>query len=431
MKRIDGSKKNGIKGHLLMSVTLFLVNPFSIWAQQATEAISVDQLMIKLQERDQVIADLQRRVQQLEQRVGGAPPASESAKTAQLPAAPSDKVVAGQPARQAPANEAAKETPPVAAAEAQGKGKTGAGSFVVDEEAAERALERTLVQTGALLLPFGLAELQPYVTYSHFDNEQPVLLRDAAGNIAGVADTQTRRNDIETGFFSRVGLPFGAQLELGIPARVVNTSSVVGIINRETENTTYMLGDIRVGLAKTLLRESTWLPDIVGRITWDTDTGKQPTFNNASLGALAGAVGAIGTIPSFNELNFSATALKRQDPLAFTSTLGYRKTFARDGIEPGDVYSLALGATLAASPQTSLSVGIQQSFIGNARIFNNEIPGSDTNISVFTFGASSIIGARLFFSTVAGIGLTKQSPDYYINVSIPLRFDVPTKWPGS
>ena len=73
-----------------MGVSLFLVNPFSIWAQQVTEATSVNQLMIKLQERDQVIADLQRRVQQLEQRVGGVPQASESAKAAQLPAAPSD-----------------------------------------------------------------------------------------------------------------------------------------------------------------------------------------------------------------------------------------------------------------------------------------------------------------------------------------------------
>jgi hypothetical protein len=430
MKRIDGSKKNQVKRALLIGVSLFLVNPFSIWAQQVTEAVSVDQLMLKLQERDQIITDLQRRVQQLEQRVGGAPPASESAKGAQLPTAPSDKVVAGQPARQAP-NEAAKETPPVAAAEAQGKSKAGAGSFAVDEEAAERALERTLVQTGALLLPFGLAELQPYVTYTHFNNEQPIFLLDAAGNITAVTETQARRNDIETGFFSRLGLPFGTQLELGIPARIINTSNVVGIINQETEKTTYMLGDIRVGLAKTLLRESTWLPDIVGRVTWDTDTGKQPTFNNVSLGGVVGAASGVSTIPSFNELNFSATALKRQDPLAFTGTLSYRKTFAKDGIEPGDVYSLALGATLAASPQTSLSVGLQQSFIGTTRVSNNSIPGSDTNISVFTFGASSIIGARLFFSAVAGIGLTKQSPDYFINLSIPLRFDVPTKWPGS
>ena len=166
MKRIDRSEKSRIKRALLMGAGLFLFNPFSIWAQQVTEGASVNQLMEKLQERDKVIADLQRRVQQLEQRVGGVPQASESTKAAQLPAAPSDKVVAGQPARQAPANEAAKETPPVAAAQ----GKTGAGSFVVDEEAAERALERTLVQTGALLLPFGLAEIQPYVNYAHFEN---------------------------------------------------------------------------------------------------------------------------------------------------------------------------------------------------------------------------------------------------------------------
>jgi hypothetical protein len=202
---------------------------------------------------------------------------------------------------------------------------------------------------------------------------------------------------------------------------VINESNVVGIVNRETESTTYALGDIRVGLAKTLLRESGWLPDIVGRMTWDTDTGKQQTFNNALTGAASG----VATATSFNELMFSATALKRQDPLAFTSTLSYRKTFKKDGIEPGDVYSLILGATLAASPQTSLSVGIQQSFIGNTRIFNNSIPGTDAISSIFTFGTSSIIANRLFFSTTVGIGLTKNAPDYFISVAVPLRFQVP------
>lgn len=422
MKTINGSKKNRIKGVLLIGASLFLGNPFSIRAQQVTDPALVNQLMIKLQERDQVIADLQRRMQQLEQRVGGAQQGSGSAMAAQPPAGPSTKAAAaGQPGRQAPVNEAAAETPPAAVAQ----GKTGPGSFAVDEEAAERALERTLVQTGALLLPLGLAEIQPYVSYVHFDNDQPVLLRDPAGNPAAVANIQRRRNDIEAGVFSRLGLPFGVQAELSIPARVINTSNVVGIVNQETENTTPMLGDIRVGLAKTLLRESGWLPDIVGRVTWDTDTGKRQTFSNASTGGLAVGTGGLATATSFNELTFSAIALKRQDPLAFTGTVSYRKTFKKDGIEPGDVYSLALGATLAASPQTSLSLGIQQSFIGNTRIFNNSIPGTDAVSSVFTLGASSIIGKRLFFSTIAGIGLTKHAPDYFINIAIPLRFNVP------
>lgn len=423
-----------------MSAGLFLVNPSSIRAQQVTEAALVNQLMTKLQERDQVISDLQRRVQQLEHRVGGVPQVSDSTGNVQPPASPptravSDqppaaaptKTVAEQPVKQTAANEAATKTP----ANAVAQNKTGPGTFEVDEEAAERALERTLVQTGALLLPFGLAEIQPYVSYAHINTEGSTLLRDGEGNIAAVAETQRRRNHFEAGIFTRFGLPFGAQAEFSIPAGVINSSNVIGIINRETENTTYMLGDIRVGLAKTLLRESAWLPDIVGRITWDTDTGKQQSFNTTSAGGLAAPTSGLATLPSFNELIFSATALKRQDPLAFTSTVSYRKSFKKDGIEPGDVYGLTLGATLAASPQTSLSLGIQQSYIGNTRVFNNSIPGTDTISSVFTFGASSIIGKSLFFSAVAGIGLTKHSPDYFINVAIPLRFAVPFKKWGS
>ncbi|SFU30546.1 hypothetical protein SAMN05216417_10182 [Nitrosospira multiformis] len=270
-----------------MGGSLFLVNPFSIRAQQITEATSLNQLMIKLEERDQVIADLQRRIQQLEQRVGGAQQSAESAVAAQSPPTPSTKAVANKSVQQTPANEVATKTPGVETQPAAvAQSKTGPGNFEVDEEAAERALERTLVQTGALLLPFGLAEIQPYVSYVHFDNDQPALLRDHAGNIAAVTNIQRRRNDIEVGVFSRLGLPFGTQAELSIPGRVINTSTVVGIVNQETANTTPMLGDIRVGLAKTLLRESGWLPDIVGRITWDTDTGKRQTFSNASTGGL-------------------------------------------------------------------------------------------------------------------------------------------------
>ena len=444
MKKNGRSKKSRMKWFLLMGTSLLLANPFSIWAQQVTEATSVNQLMIKLQERDQVIEDLQRRVQQLEQHVGGVKQDSESAVAAHPPVKPSTKAVANQPVRQTQADEAAtsesavvahppakpstqvatdqprrqiqeNETKPETSPAATAQSQTDSGSFEVDEEAAKRALERTLVQTGALLLPFGQAEIMPFVNYARFETAQPVLLINSADGVPVVTNIENRRNDISAGVFFRLGLPFETQVELSIPSRLVNQSSVVGLANHETKNTTYMLGDIRVGLAKTLLRESAWLPDIIGRITWDTATGKLAP-NNPSITNLR---------TSFDELIFSATALKRQDPLAFTSTLSYSKTFKKDGIQPGDVYSLALGATLAASPQTSLSIGIQQNFIGKTKLFGNSIPGSDTISSIFTLGASSIIGQRLFFSTTAGIGLTKNAPDYFINVAIPLRFNVP------
>ena len=411
MRKNDKWIRNCIKWFLLTGACLFFINSSSIWAQQVTEEALVNQLMIKLQERDQIITDLQRRVQHLEQRIGGVQRDYESAPAAQPPVEPPTKAVSNQPVRQAQADEPAKKTPPAAAAQS----KKGPGSFEVDEQAAERALERTLVQTGALLLPFGQAEVQPYANYIRFETEQPVLLRDQENNIAGVTDIRDRRNDIESGVFFRLGLPFQTQAEISVPARVIDQSSVVGLINQETGSTTHMLGDVRVGFAKTLLRERGWLPDIIGRITWDTATGKQ-TLNNPQLGGL-------GT--GFDELTFSATALKRQDPLAFMGTLSYRKTFKKDGFELGDVYSLLLGTTLAASPQTSLSLGIQQNFIDGVRIFGDSIPGSDGINSVFTFGAASTVGSRLFFTTSAGIGLTKNAPDYFISVALPLRLDVP------
>jgi hypothetical protein len=82
---------------------------------------------------------------------------------------------------------------------------------------------------------------------------------------------------------------------------------------------------------------------------------------------------------------------------------------------------------LAASPQTSLNIGLQQTFIQETKINNIELPGSDGVSSAFTIGASSTIGHRLFFSVLGGIGLTDSSPDYFLNVTIPFRFDIPFK----
>jgi predicted double-glycine peptidase len=51
-------------------------------------------------------------------------------------------------------------------------------SFVVDEEAAERALEQALVQTGALLLEPGTAELRPSLGYVRIEGDEPGLVFD-------------------------------------------------------------------------------------------------------------------------------------------------------------------------------------------------------------------------------------------------------------
>lgn len=398
--------KDIAKKILLIGASLLLMVSLQIKAQQTPEeAPSINQLLMKIEERDQMILDLQKRVKQLEQRIGSEQLFRESAETAPTAAEStarpeSDTGTAAQQTAEDQTTAAAAESPEEAAP----------GSFEVDEDAAERALERTLVQTGAMLLPFGKAEIQPFVSYSRIENQQPALLSSNA-----LTNLQRRQNVVDAGVLFRLGLPFETQAELSIPTRIINRSDVViggGNLNGGTD---YALGDIRLGLAKTLLREGNWIPDVVGRITWDTDSGKQ-----ADIGQFRALRGN-----GFNELTFSVTALKRQDPLAFTGSMAYSKAFKKNGINPGDRYQFSLGATLAASPQTSLSLGILQSFSDHAKVSGNSVPGTDIVSSFVTLGASSIIGKRLFFTTLAGVGLTNNSPDYFLNIAVPFRFDVP------
>lgn len=371
----------------LLSVTALLIFGMStvLAVENQSQAELTNQLLLKLQERDKIIFDLQGRVLQLEKRIGVSHPdkTSSTAKKPQQKSQAKTKTASAKP-------------------------KSAVGTFEVDEIAAERALERTLVQSGALLLPFGQGEISPFVTYTRRESALPVV-----DGIGILANSDTRRNEIDTGLFMRAGLPFETQLELRVPARIVNESRIFN----QTElfdATGYALGDISVGIAKTLMHEDGWIPDLVGRITWDTDTGDS-VDNNIAMGT------------GFNDLIVSVTALKRQDPLAFTGSFSYQKTFKNFGIEPGDKYSFSMSASLAASPQTSLSIGLQQTFSEETEVNNVSIPGTDAISSALTFGASSTIGRRLFFSVLAGIGLTDSSPDYFVNVTVPLRFDIPYK----
>ncbi|TRX02915.1 transporter [Candidatus Methylobacter oryzae] len=378
-----------------------------------TDSTLANKLIQKLDERDKLISDLQHRVQQLESKTTASTPVNK-------PPNPPATVAQANPPEKTAGNQAQNQPPPAQKKPetTQKKGPSAAGSFDVDEDAAQRALERTLVQTGALLLPFGQAEIQPFVTYLRTEAKQPFLF--ANNNNLQVSNAAIRKNEFDMGANLLVGLPFDSQAELRIPYQVINQSVVTnnGSSSNESNHTVNSLGDIGVGLAKTVVHEKGWIPDLIARLTWDTASG-HISSNNIAMGG------------GFNDFIASLTALKRQDPLAFTGRLSYQRSLKKNGIEPGDQIGLTVGATLAASPQTSLSIGLQQTYAQETKINNIKVQGSDNVSSVFTVGASSTIGHHLFFSVSGGIGLTQSAPDYFFNITIPFRFDVPYKVIGN
>lgn len=357
----------------------------------ATQAPTPRELLEKIEQRDALIDDLQKRVRDLERQA--AKPAPAPSPTAAAPSPPPP------PPGQAPAP----------------RSRTAAaapGQFEVDEEAAQRALERTLVITGALLLPYGQFEVQPGFLYTRAQNDFPALVRAPNGTVAAAVDN---RSDVIGGnVFMRLGLPLDSQLEFYVPYQSIDRETVVtqgSAVLSDSNNRGTGFGDIRLGLAKTLLQEKHWWPDVIARVTWDSDTGQTP--NRVVQGS------------GFDELQGSITVTKRQDPLVFLGSVAYQSAFEKGKLRPGDVLSFSLGAVLAASPETSLRVILNQNFVDRVEVNGAGLKGTDRVNSTLNFGASSILGKGLFLDFTAGIGLTKDSPDYTVGVSLAKRFDLP------
>ena len=373
---------------------------------------TIKELMRRLEGRDALIVDLQRRVGELERQ--SATPPDRAPPVTQQPAA-------AKPVPSAPPVASSAEQEPSIQAEKAPAVESGAapavpGQFEVDEEAAERALDRTLVVTGALLLPFGQADIEPSFTYIRNQEEAPTFFFAQGSQL--IASQEVRRDIFNGDLFLRVGLPFDSQLEVGIPYRYVEQTVVteVGFSARaETESHGSGFGDLNLGLAKGLLHERDWWPDLIGRVTWDTDSGE-----TSDDGFLLGG--------GFNELQGSLTMTKRQDPLVFIGSASYGTTFEKDDINPGDQLGFSVGALLAASPETSLRVVLNQTFVNEVEVGDTAIGGSDQVFGTLNFGASSIIGGGKFLDLTAGIGLTDEAPDYSVGVSVSIRVDVPTRF---
>jgi hypothetical protein len=377
----------------------------------------VQNLLKKLEERDAAIADLVNRVQQLEQRLDGAAsapaaaPAAASTGAAATSAAAPAAADAPAPASSAPTGQAERAAAP--AETDAGTAPAAPGTFAVDPEDAERALERTLAQAGALLLPFGAIDVEPGFTYIRREAAAPFpfFVQLEPPVVGDVANAEIRQNELSGSLDLRVGLPWRSQFELGVPYNYEDQS--VAIRGTEESTSASGFGDVSVGFAKEFLRERGWRPDLIGRVTWSTDTGRET--DTIRLGS------------GFHSITGSLTALKRQDPLAFVANAFYRTSFEKDDIEPGDEFGFVLGTVLAASPDTSLSLSLQQTFGNETRFGGRSIPGTDQVSSVLVVGASSVLGRGVLLSVNAGVGLTDDAPDYFVGVSLPIRFNLPVR----
>ncbi len=228
-------------------------------------------------------------------------------------------------------------------------------------------------------------------------------------------DQDVKRNEFQPSVSARLGLPFDAELEAALPYNIAQQENVTNAGpggRRSQSDTGSGIGDFSIGIAKTIVREQGWRPDLIGRVTYNTGSGDMKNNNVPLSGGFSSVTGQL-------------VALKRQDPLAFTASASYQKTFENNNIEPGDELSFNLGAFLATSPDTSLQLSLQQSFADDVKVNGRVVKDSDQVASTLNLGISSILGQNVLLLVSGGVGLTKDAPDYSVTVALPIRFPVP------
>lgn len=279
-------------------------------------------------------------------------------------------------------------------------------------DAAERALERTLVTTGALLLPKGQFEVEPGFFYVRNEQQAPIVFNSL------ISQQNVNNNIVGAAVQLRFGLPLDAQLELNLPYSHVSEEAVTEVGFQPVARTNVSrsgMDDVSIGVAKTLLVERAGRPNLIARLAWDTDSGK----NDDNISALSGS--------GFNEARVSLIATRRQDPLVFLGGLSYQKAFEKNDVELGDEIGVSVGAILAASPETSLRLVLDQTFVDDTRVQGQTVDGSHSVVGALTFGASSIIGAGKFLDFTIQAGLTDAAADFAFGVSMTMRFGTPRR----
>lgn len=360
----------------------------------------------KLTESENRIRLLQQRLERLESRmeVLAAEKSSSPAKPALASTVPRDAVQNTQPPQTQAASTVSSARPPA---------RARPGTFEVDEEAAQRALERTLTQTGALLLPEGSFSVTPELSYTRNELSASELLEvsDPATGASNVvlSNNAVRRNEFSVRAEVKYGLPNETQLEVGVPYHYVRTSTLSPFGDASRDSGSGM-GDITLGVAKTLAHEKGVLPDLIGRVAYNTGSGRR---NNNRVDLDGG----------HRQLSAEIVALKRQDPLAFYAGATYNHIFEEDDVKPGNATILSLGSVLAASPATSLQFGFSQVHRQRQEINNTKVSGSEQTYGLVSIGTSSILSRNTMLQATVGLGVGDDAPDYSIGIALPITFD--------
>lgn len=277
-------------------------------------------------------------------------------------------------------------------------------------EEGERALERALARQSVFVLRPGVYEVEPGLEYTYRGSNALDIVTQSG--VATVARQNVKEDRLETRLTLRAGLPHDSHVELRLPYVLLrNDRSTAGQFEQTDHRSG--AGDLQLGLTRQLAEDRPARPAVLATLNWRAPTGD---FRRGEP--------SIGS--GFHALQGALTLAKRQDPLVFFGTASYTAVLERNHggaqMQPGNSIGLKLGTILAASPRTSIRGAFEMSRSGRTKVDGANVPGSDATLATLQLGLATLLSRRILLDVQLNVGVTSDSPDFGLVVSLPIRF---------
>jgi hypothetical protein len=299
------------------------------------------------------------------------------------------------------------------------------------ERQATEALDQALIVRGGLLLPSGTLEIDNTTSYFSASSDHlsvngfallPILV------VGDIASQRVRQDYLLPSLTARLGLPHKFQMDVLVPYGYESIRTV-DATNKQTEATSFGLGDISAGFYRQLTTEHGKWPDMLANVRFKSTTGKD-SFN------LTSSQVALGT--GFNAIQGNWTVAKSSDPVVFFGNLSYTGNLpanhtisANDPtnpdlktvghFNPGDAMGFQLGSILALNPEVSMTVGWDQRFTRSTTLNGVDIPASYLVEGTLRLGTSYVYAPGKIVDLSFGVGLTPDTPNLQFSVGVPFR----------
>ncbi len=313
-----------------------------------------------------------------------------------------------------------------------------------------------------VLTPKGRFVLEPSLQFGYSANDRVALVGFTIipAILIGLVDVrQVKTTSATLALTGRYGLGNRFELEARVPYTDISGDTVSREIFTGTAQDSVFnadgrgLGDVELTARYQLNRGRADRPYYVAWLRYKTRTGKDlfEVTTDCVTRCVANATGTglpleLPTGSGFAAIQPGLTWLYASDPVVFFGSFSYLYNFKRDDVsrtvltgapegfpqtttefigevEAGNIFGINLGMGLALNEKAAISLGYDQSIVGETKQNGQDVPGSvRTILGTLVIGGSYRFNERVNLNVALGVGVTRDTPDVSLAVRVPVLF---------